>query len=141
MYCERGFAILPTVKESWILNSSETLLNVRERVTGEPPSTLTVTPQDIIPYGNDVHHINSIFQPSTVTYTPVVGIATTNVTPVSGSGTGANYFPDLVEAAAFVVETAKDFICARAESYDKAKFDRLQSLCGSMEHLQTSGER
>lgn len=141
VHCERGFAISPTVKEGWILKPSETLLDVQERVTGEPPSTLTVTPQDITPYGNEIHHINSIFQPSTVTDAPVVGVATTSVTPVSGSGTGANYVPDLVEAASFVVETAKDFTRGRASFYDEAEFDRLQSLYGSMEHLQTSGTR
>ncbi|WP_332325268.1 DUF1177 domain-containing protein [Halolamina sp.] len=139
VHCERGFAISPTVKAGWILKPSETLLDVQERVTGEPPSTLTVTPQDITPYGNEIHHINSIFQPTTVTDVPVVGVATTSVTPVSGSGTGANYVPDLVEAASFVVETAKDFTRGRASFYDEAEFDRLQTLYGSMEHLQTSG--
>lgn len=140
VHCERGFALTPTVKEGWILRPSETLLDVQERVTGEPPSTLTLTTQDITPYGNDVHHINSILQPATATDAPVVGVATTSVNPVPGSGTGANYLSEIAEATGFVVETAKDFTRGRASFYDEAEFDRLTSLYGAMDHLQTSGE-
>lgn len=140
VHCERGFALTPTVKEGWILRPSETLLDAQERVTGEPPSTLTLTAQDITPYGNDVHHINSILQPATATDAPVVGVATTSVNPVPGSGTGANYLPEIAEATGFVIETAKDFTRGRASFYDKSEFDRLSSLYGSMDHLQTMGE-
>ena len=140
VHCERGFALTPTVKQGWILRPSETLLDAQERVTGEPPSTLTLTAQDITPYGNDVHHINSILQPATATDAPVVGVATTSVNPVPGSGTGANYLPEIAEATGFVVETAKDFTRGRASFYDEAEFDRLKSLYGSMDHLQTMGE-
>lgn len=140
IHCERGFAITPTVKEGWILRPSETLLDAQERVTGEPPSTLTLTTQDITPYGNDVHHVNSILQPATATDAPVVGVATTSVNPVPGSGTGANYIPELAEATGFVVEAAKDFTRGRASFYDGAEFDRLTSLYGPMDHLQTLGD-
>jgi len=140
VHCERGFAVSPTVKEGWILPPSETLLDAQERVTGEPPSTLTLTTQDITPYGNDLHHINSILQPATATDSPVVGVATTSVNPVPGSGTGANYLPELVEATGFVLEVAKDYTRDRAEFYDKGEFERLQSLYGSMDRLQTPGE-
>jgi hypothetical protein len=140
VHCERGFALTPTVKQGWILRPSETLLDAQERVTGEPPSTLTLTAQDITPYGNDVHHINSILQPATATDAPVVGVAMTSVNPVPGSGTGANYLPEIAEATGFVVETAKDFARGRASFYDDEEFNRLKSLYGSMEHLQTLGE-
>ncbi|MFC5972972.1 DUF1177 domain-containing protein [Halomarina salina] len=139
VHCERGFAITPTVKEGWVLKPSSSLLDAQERVTGRPPSTLTLTTQDITPYGNGVHHINSILQPSTATDAPVVGVATTSVNPVSGSGTGANYYPELAEATGFVVETAKDFTRGRASFYDDEEFSHLQSLYGSMTHLQAKG--
>jgi hypothetical protein len=140
VHCERGFAVTPTVKEGWILRPSEGLLDVQERVTGEPPSTLTLTMQDITPYGNDVHHVNSILQPATATDAPVVGVATTSVNPVPGSATGANYLPELAGAAGFVVEAAKEFTRGRLSFYDDEEFDRLRSLYGSMDALQTLGE-
>lgn len=140
VHCERGFAVSPTVKEGWILKPSESLLDAQERVTGEPPSTLTISTQDITPYGNDVHHINSILQPATATDAPVVGVATTSVNPVPGCGTGANYMPEIAEAAGFVLETAKDFTRGRASFYDEEEYERLRSLYGSMDRLQTPGE-
>ena len=140
VHSQRGFAITPTVKEGWILRTSESLLDIQERVSGEPPVTLTLTPQDITPYGNDVFHINSILQPSTATDAPVVGVATTSVNPVAGSATGANYLPDLALAVRFVVESAKDYTNKQASFYDIAEYDRLQELYGSMSHLQTRGE-
>ncbi|MDR9432014.1 MAG: DUF1177 domain-containing protein [Natronomonas sp.] len=140
VHCKRGFAISPTVKEGWVLPPSETLLDAQERVTGEPPSTLTLTTQDITPYGNGVHHVNSILQPATATDAPVVGVATTSVNPIPGCGTGANYLPEITEATGFVIEAAKDFTRGRASFYDEAEFERLQSLYGSMKHLQTLGE-
>lgn len=140
VHCQRGFAVTPTVKEGWILRTSESLLDIQERVTGEPPVTLTLSTQDITPYGNDVFHINSILQPSTATDAPVVGVATTSVNPVAGSGTGANYLPDLANATGFVVETATDYTNGRASFYDDDEYDRLTDLYGSMSHLQTVGD-
>lgn len=137
VHAERGFAITPTVKAGWILRVSEDLLDVMERVTGEPPSTLTLTMQDVTPYGNDVHHVNSILQPGTATDAPVVGVATTSATPVAGSATGANYLPDLAAAAGFVVEVAKEFGRGRASFYDPEEYERLVALYGSMGHLQS----
>ncbi len=139
-HCSRGFAITPPVKEGWILQPTEDLLDIMQRVTGEPPSTLTITMQDITPYGNDVHHINSILQPSTATDSPVVGVGTTSNVPVAGSATGANYIPDLAAAAQFVVETAKDYGRHRAQFFDHEEYDHLLDLYGSMNVLQTQGE-
>jgi len=92
--------------------------------------------QDITPYGNGVHHINSILQPSVATDAPVVGVGTTSVSPVAGSATGANYVPDMVEAATFVVETAKEFTRGRADFYDPGEYARLTDLYGEMDRLQ-----
>ena len=135
----RGFAISPTIKEGWILKVSEALLDIQERVTGEPASTLTLSMQDITPYGNDVHHINSILQPATATDVPVAGIATTSTRPVAGSATGANYAPDLAEAAGFIVESAKDYTRGRAQFYDPQEYQQLVTRYGSMDRLQTLG--
>ncbi|MDY6818357.1 MAG: DUF1177 domain-containing protein [Halobacteriales archaeon] len=134
---ERGFAITPTIKEGWLLKPADDLLGIYERVAGEPASTLAVTMQDMTPYGSGVHHINSILQPATATTAPVVGVATTAATPVSGSATGANYVPDIAAASRFVVETAKDFTRERARFYDPEEYDRLVELFGEMDHLQT----
>lgn len=140
VHCQRGFAITPTVKEGWILRTSEALLDIQERVSGEPPVTLTLSTQDITPYGNDVFHINSILQPSTATDAPVVGVATTSVNPVAGSGTGANYLPDLASATSFVVETAKSYTNDQVSFYDVEEYNRLTDLYGSMSQLQTLGD-
>lgn len=73
----RGIALSPTVKEGWILRVSDGLLGVLETVTGEAAHVLPITTQDITPYGNGVHHINSIMQPCVATPAPVVGLALT----------------------------------------------------------------
>ncbi len=133
---QRGFAITPTVKDGWILKVSEDLLDIQEKVTGEPPTTLTTTMQDITPYGNDVHHINSIFQPGVDSDAPLVGVATTSVDPIPGSATGANYEDVLSYTSKFIVETAKDFTSGKIEFYDKEELKRLKKLYGSMKELQ-----
>lgn len=139
-HCQRGFAITPPVKEGWILQPQSDLLDIMERVTGEPPVTLTITMQDITPYGSGVHHINSILQPSTATKKPVVGVGTTSKVPVAGSATGANYVPDLASAAQFVVETAKDYGDSQVQFINQEEYEHLDDLYGSMSKLQTLGD-
>lgn len=136
VHSQRGFAVSPTVKEGWILRVSDDLLDIQEQVTGEPPSTLTLTMQDITPYGNEVYHINSILQPSVATNAPVVGVGTTSVNPVAGSATGANYLPDLANAGSFVVEAAKEFTRGALDFYNPEEYERLVELYGDMTHLQ-----
>lgn len=140
VHCERGFAITPTVKEGWLLPVSDDLLDVQERVTGQPPSTLTLSTQDLTPYATGLDHINSIVQPATDTNAPVVGVGTTSVNPVAGSATGATYPTELAETAGFVVETAKDYTRGRASFYDPDEFDELVDRYGSMNHFQTLGD-
>lgn len=139
VHCERGFAITPTVKEGWLLKVSDDLLDVQERVTGRPPSTLTLATQDVTPDANDVDHINSIVQPATASDAPVVGVATTSVNPVAGSASGATYPTVLAETAGFVVETAKEYTRGSASFFDPDEFDELVDRYGSMAHLQTVG--
>lgn len=135
----RGFAITPTVKEGYILRVSDDLLGIMRIVTGEPPLVVPLTTQDITPYGNGLYHINSIVQPSTVTTSPVVGVATTAFLPIPGCASGANQPYDLEMAARFCVEVSKAFTAGRCAFYDKDEFEKLVALYGSLRHLQTLG--
>ena len=115
----RGFAISPTVKEGYILRTSEDLLDIMEITTGKLPYVFALTQQDITPYGNDLHHLNSILQPATATKAPVVGVAITTETTVPGCATGASHLEDLDEAARFMLEVAKAFGKGVLKFYDK----------------------
>lgn len=137
----RGFAISPTVLSGYILRVSEDLLDIYERVVGMMPRVLPITTQDITPYGNGVHHINSIMQPCTVLKdTPVVGVALTTEVPVAGCATGASHEVDIELAARFAVEVAKYFGSGGVKFYNKKEFDLLCSLYGDLTHLVTPKE-
>ena len=135
----KGIAITPTVKEGWILRTSEDLLSILQNVTGRLPAVLPLTMQDITPYGNGIYHVNSILQPTTATTAPVVGLAITSEVAVPGCGTGASHAVDVELAARFAVEVAKAFTGGKCRFYDEAEFARLLSQYGSMRHLQTLG--
>lgn len=135
----RGFAISPTVKEGYILRTSEDLLDIMQITTGRLPYVFALTQQDITPYGNDLHHLNSILQPATATKAPVVGVAITTETTVPGCATGASHMEDLDEAARFMLEVAKAFGKGILHFYDKDEFTKIQKLYGSLEHFQTQG--
>ncbi|TDC61018.1 DUF1177 domain-containing protein [Streptomyces hainanensis] len=133
----RGVALSPTICRGWILRVSEDLLSVLETVTGQSARVLPVTTQDITPYGNGVHHINSILQPATATDAPVVGLAITAETAVAGCATGASHETDIAAAARFAIETAKAFGTGAAHFHDPAELSRLIELYGPMTRLQT----
>ena len=135
----RGFAISPTIKEGYILRTAEDLLEIMQITTGKFPYVFPVTTQDITPYGNNLHHINSILQPSTATDAPVVGVAITAETMVPGCATGASHFVDIEEAARFMLEVAKAFVRGECKFYDEEEYALIQNLYGSMKHLQTLG--
>lgn len=135
----RGIAISPTVKQGYILRPSEDLVATAEKVTGVPAVVFALATQDITPYGNDLHHLNSILQPATAAEVPVVGVAITTAVPVAGSATGASHATDIELAARFSVEVAKYFATGEIAFYDEAQFDLLTSLYGSAEHLQSLG--
>ena len=135
----RGFAISPTVKQGYILRVSEDLLDLMSIVTGEAPQVFPLTMQDITPYGNDLYHLNSILQPATATDAPVVGVAITTTLPVPGCATGASHYSDMEAAARFILEVAKAFGSGDCRLYDREEFAKIQSLYGSMQHLQTLG--
>lgn len=132
----KGFAISPTAKEGYILKISEDLLRIMEYVTGGRPVTFPITTQDITPYKNNLHHINSIMQPSTATKSPVIGIATTAETPVPGCSTGSNYISIIEEVSRFCIEVAKNYTKGECQLYDKEEFKKIKGLYGSMTHLQ-----
>ncbi len=136
----KGFAITPTAKEGYILRVSDDLLNIMEIVTGRIPRVVPITTQDITPYGNGLDHINSIMQPTTVTDSPVVGVAITTDVPVPGCATGASHIIDIEQAARFVVEVAKAYGQGNCRFYDEEEFRRIISLYGSMKVLQTLGK-
>ena len=137
---QRGFAITPTVKEGYILKVSPDLLTIMSYVTGEAPTVLPITTQDIVPYGTGIDHINSIMQPATATDAPVVGVALTTAVAVPGCATGASQATDIEMAVRFCIEVAKAFGQGRCAFYDAAEFARLVGLYGSMRHLQTPGQ-
>lgn len=140
IYNKKGIAISPTVKEGYILRVSEDLLSVLETVTGELPGVFALTTQDITPYGNGVFHLNSILQPSTATKAPVVGVAITTQSIVAGCASGATHFEDVETAARFMIETAKSFGAGNCLFYDVEEYNRLLSLYGPMNHIQTLGK-
>lgn len=138
---KRGFAISPTVKEGYILRTSEALLDIMQITTGELPAVFALTTQDITPYGNGLYHLNSILQPSTATKAPVVGVAITAETAVPGCATGACHFTDCEEAARFMLEVAKSFGKGQCAFYDEEEYALIQKLYGSMSHIQTLGKQ
>ena len=135
----RGIAISPTVKSGYILRPSEDLVGVAETVTGRSAVIFPLATQDITPYGNDLHHLNSILQPAVATEAPVVGVAITTAVPVAGCATGASHEVDIELAARFAVETAKYFGAGSLSFFDEDQFAHLTSLYGSAAHLQTLG--
>ena len=136
----RGFAISPTVKEGYILRTSEDLLEQMQITTGRLPYVFPLATQDITPYGNNVHHLNSVLQPCTATDAPVVGVAITTEVMVPGCATGASHFADVEEAARFMLEVAKYFGKGDLKFYDEEEYDLVKKLYGPMNHLQTLGK-
>ncbi|WP_309127783.1 DUF1177 domain-containing protein [Microbacterium sp.] len=137
----RGIAISPTVKEGYILRPSEDLVGIAESVTGVPAVVFPLATQDITPYGNDLHHLNSILQPAVATTAPVVGVAITTAVPVAGCATGASHEVDIELAARFAVETAKYFGAGQVAFHDPEQFAHLVDLYGNAHHLQTLGRK
>jgi hypothetical protein len=132
----RGFAITPTVKEGWILKVSDSLLDIMEIVSGEPPKVCPITTQDITPYGNNLYHVNSIMQPATATNKPVVGVAITSQVPVPGCATGASQPTDIEQAARYCLEVAKAYGKNLCTLYDHSEWEIIQKTYGSLEKLQ-----
>ena len=136
---KRGMAITPTVKQGYVLRVAEPLLDLMSWVTGELPAVLPITTQDITPYGNGLHHVNSILQPCTATSAPVVGVALTAQSTVPGPATGVSSIFDIEQATRFCIEVAKLYGAGRCPFYALEEWTTLQARYGSLEHLQTMG--
>ena len=136
----RGFAISPTVKEGYILKTSDDLLDLMAQVTGQLPKVFALAQQDITPYGNGLYHLNSIMQPCTATTAPVVGVAITAEVPVAGCATGATHLTDVEAAARFTLEVAKSFTEGSCAFYDRGEFAEITKLYGPMDHFQRDGK-
>lgn len=137
----RGVSMSPTVKQGYILRTSEDLMDVMSRVTGRLPHVFALTQQDITPYGNGLHHLNSILQPAVATHAPVVGVALAAETAVAGCATGASHEVDIEQAARFAVEVAKDFTAGICQFFDAEEFSRIVELYGEQTHFQHGGAR
>ncbi|MDA4892660.1 DUF1177 domain-containing protein [Streptomyces sp. MS2A] len=135
----RGIAISPTVRGGYILRPSDDLVGVVETVTGATAVVFPLATQDITPYGNGLHHLNSILQPAVATSAPVVGVAITTAVPVAGCATGASHEVDIELAARFAVETAKYFGAGQISFHDESEYTHLVGLYGDAAHLQTLG--
>jgi len=137
----RGVAITPTVKNGYLLPVSSTLLEILSYVCGCEPHVIALSQYDITPYGNDLHHINSILQPACVTDAPVLGVAITSGSVVPGCATGASHEIDIRDAASFCVEVAKIMGSGLEIFYDAAMYSHSVELYGSMEHFRSGGNK
>jgi hypothetical protein len=133
----RGFAVSPTIKDGYIVKVSDDILDIMSAVTGRLPQVFAVSQQDITPYGNELKHINSILQPSTVTSAPVIGVAITTEVAVAGCATGATHLVDVEAVARFAVEVAKGFTVGNCQFYDREEFARMTALYGDMSRFQS----
>ena len=136
-----GIAISNTIKEGYILEVSNDIMDVMTRVTGKLPAIFPCAQQDITPYGNDLHHLNSILQPATATNAPVVGVAITTEQAVAGCATGASHPLDVETAARFAVEVAKGYGAGQVSFYSEKEYAHLLELYGRMNHFQTFGKQ
>lgn len=134
----KGYALSPTVKDGYILPVSEDLIRLVEWSSGQKAVTFPLSIQDITPYGNGLHHINSIMQPAVSTSVPVVGIAICTETVVPGCSTGASHEVDIAASVKFMIEVAKEFTEGTSQFYDEEQYKLLTSLYGSMTHIQHS---
>lgn len=136
---QRGFALSPTAKSGYLLKLSADLVSIMESTTGRHAFTFPLAIQDITPYDNGVSHFNSIMQPSIATQAPVVGVAITAESAVSGSALNANHETDLAEAVQFCVATAKSFTSGTCAFYDPTEYAKLVQMYGSLTFFQGSG--
>lgn len=136
----KGFALSPTIKEGWILRTSEDLLELMTYTTGKAPIVFPITMQDITPYGNGLYHLNSILQPCTATKAPVVGVALTAETMVPGCATGSSQAIDIEGVVRFSIETAKAFGEGKCSFYSNEEYELCVARYGEMKQLQGMGK-
>jgi len=136
----RGIAISPTVRQGYILPVSPDLIATYETVCGIAAQIFPLSTQDITPYANGLHHLNSILQPAVTAEVPVVGVALTTETAVAGSATAASHESDIALAARFTLEVAQRFGAGHLTFHDENEFARLVELYGPATYLQGVGQ-
>ena len=140
-YCKRrGFAITPTVLQGWLLKISEDALNVMERVTGET-AVMPLTMQELMPTRNGISFLNDIGALPYEIDIPCIGVAMCSPIPQEPICSGMTDLAEIEPAVRYCVEVAKDFGMGRFDFYDKAEFEKIIKLYGSMKHLQTFGKQ
>lgn len=138
---KKGFAITPTVKEGWLLRTSDDALFVMQQVTGEMPAVLPLTMQDLTPTRNGVRHINDIGAlPEGIT-SPCIGVALTSTVTVNAGGSGMTNLTEIEPAIRYCIEVAKNYGRGKFSFYCQEEFDKLVKMYGSMNHLQTHGNQ
>ncbi|NOV27025.1 DUF1177 domain-containing protein [Cupriavidus necator] len=137
----RGFAISPTALQGYILRVAPDLVATMESTTGCPAVTFPISLQDITPYHNGLYHFNSIMQPHVATQAPVVGVAVTAQSVVSGSATSANHEIDIAEAVRFCVEVSKRFGAGKCQFFNAAEWEKIRAVYPDLSVFQTAGKR
>jgi hypothetical protein len=137
----RGFAISPTAMQGYILRVAPDLVATMESTTGCPAVTFPISQQDITPYHNGLYHFNSIMQPHVATQAPVVGVAVTAQSVVSGSATSANHEIDIAEAVRFCVEVSKRFGAGKCQFFNAAEWEKIRAVYPDLSVFQTAGKR
>lgn len=138
----KGFVISPTIKEGWILKISPDALAVMQRVTSKAPVVVPITMQDITPFTNSIYHLNGLAEVPAGITAPAIGVGiTTEIVTVGGAATGNSNVVDMEPAVRFCVEVAKDFGKGLFKFYDEQEFQKLVSMYGTMDHLQTMGKK
>jgi Protein of unknown function (DUF1177) len=136
---QRGFSISPTAMQGYLLKVSADLVDIMESTTGRNAYTFPLAIQDITPYDNGITHFNSIMQPSVATPAPVVGVAITTQSAVSGSALNANHEVDLVEAVQYCIAVSKAFTSGTCQFYDPTEFATLVQKYGTLTQFQGEG--
>lgn len=112
-----------------------------ESTTGCPAVTFPISQRHITPYHNGLYHFNSIMQPHVATRAPVVGVAVTAQSAVSGSATSANNEIDIAEAVRFCVEVGKRFGTGKCQFFNAAEWEKIRAIYPDMLVFQTAGKR
>ncbi|MGO4578452.1 DUF1177 family protein [Cupriavidus sp. 2TAF22] len=86
-----------------------------------------------------MYHFNSIMQPHVATSAPVVGVALTAQSVVSGSATSANHEIDIAEAVRFCVEVAKRFGQDKCRFFNAVEWDKIRAIYPDMTAFQRAG--
>lgn len=138
---QKGFAISCTVKEGWMLRVSPDALDIMERVTGRRAAVVPTTMQDVTPFANDIYHLCGLVEVPHGIKAPTIGVAITAEVAVPGAAPFVSSVSDMEEAVRFCVSVAIDFGKGQFKFFDEDEFNKIISLYGPMDYLQTIGKQ